>query len=79
MKYICIFRLLLTCFLVARKENLTGFLTGLTGRWKNLDPIGAGRPDRFQSLSYVFVIHVFAWPTKRRWPHMSPNSKKFEG
>ena len=31
------FRLVLRCLLVARKENLTGFSTGLTGRSKNLD------------------------------------------
>ena len=37
---ICIFRLMLRCFLVARKDNLTGVLTGLTGRSKNLDPTG---------------------------------------
>ena len=40
MKYISIFRLVLRCLLVARKENLTGFSTGLTGRSKNLDPTG---------------------------------------
>ena len=42
-------------FLVARKKNLTGVLTGLTGRSKNLDPTGdptgnstgAGQPDGF--------------------------------
>ena len=50
MKYVCIFRLMLRCFLVARKENFTGVLTGLTGRSKNLDPTGAVRPDRFPSL-----------------------------
>ena len=53
-KYISIVWLVLICLLVARKENLTGFSTGLTGRSKNLDPtgnpIGAGRPDRFPSL-----------------------------
>ena len=50
---------MLTCLLVARKDNLTGFSTGLTGRLKNLDPTGnppgrstrpatrpAGQPDR---------------------------------
>ena len=36
-KYI---RLVLRCLLVARKENLTGFSTGLIGRSKNLDPTG---------------------------------------
>ena len=39
-KYISIFRLMLRCLLVARKDNLTGFSTGLTGRSKNLDPTG---------------------------------------
>ena len=33
----CIFRLVLKCLLVARKENLIGVSTGLTGRSKNLD------------------------------------------
>ena len=28
------------CLLVSRKENLTGVLTGLTGRLKNLEPTG---------------------------------------
>ena len=42
-----IFRLVLRCLLVARKENLTGFSTGLTGRSKNLDPNGAGNPTGF--------------------------------
>ena len=49
-KYMSIFRLVLRCLLVARKENSTC----LTGRSKNLDPTGnptgAGRPDRFSSL-----------------------------
>ena len=39
-KYISIFRLVLRSLLVARKENSTGFSTGLTGRSKNLDPTG---------------------------------------
>ena len=39
-KYISIFRLVLRRLLVARKENSTGFSTGLTGRSKNLDPTG---------------------------------------
>ena len=39
------FRLVFKCILVARKENLTGFFTGLTGRSKNLDP--AGDPTGF--------------------------------
>ena len=54
-KYISIFRLVLRCILVARKDNLTGFSTGLTNRSKNLDPTGnptgAGRPDGFPSLA----------------------------
>ena len=47
-KYISIFRLVLRCLLVARKENSTGFSTGLTGRSKNLDPTGnpTGRSTR---------------------------------
>ena len=59
-KYISILRSVHRCLLVARKENLTGFSTGLTGRSKNLDPTGnpnrpvdptgASRPDRFPSL-----------------------------
>ena len=39
-KYISTFRLVLRCLLVARKENSTGFSTGLTGRSKNLDQTG---------------------------------------
>ena len=31
---------MLKCLFVARKENLTGVSTGLTGRSKNLDPTG---------------------------------------
>ena len=57
-KYTSIFRLLLRCFLVARKDNLTGVSTGLTGRSKNLDPTGnrlAGRPDRCQSTRPVSI------------------------
>ena len=60
MKYISIFWLVVRCLLVARKENLTGFSTGLAGRSKNLDPTGNPtgrstrpvpvRPDRFPSL-----------------------------
>ena len=62
-KYISIFWLVLICLLVARKENLTGFSTGLTGRSKNLDltgnPTGAGRPNRFPSLSSNFSNFFF--------------------
>ena len=52
-KYICIFRLVLRCLLVARKENLTGISTGLTGRSKNLDPTGnpTSRSTRPVSIS----------------------------
>ena len=53
-KYINIFRLVLRCLLVARKENLTGVSTGFTGRSKNFNPTGnptgAGRPDQIPSL-----------------------------
>ena len=49
MKYVSIFWLVLRCFLVARKENSTGFSTGLTGRSKNLDP--TGRSTRLVSIS----------------------------
>ena len=67
-KYLCIFRLVLRCLLVAKKDNSTGFSTGLTGRSKNLDPTGnptgAGRPDRFQSLLHIskfrLVLRCFA-------------------
>ena len=38
--YISVFRLVRRFFLVARKDNLTGISTGLTGRSKNLDPTG---------------------------------------
>ena len=52
-KYISIFRLVLRCLLVARRESLTGFSTGLTGRSKNLDPTGnpTGRSTRPVSIS----------------------------
>ena len=52
-KYTIIFQLLLRCLLVARKENSTGFSTGLTGRSKNLDPTGnpTGRSTRPVSIS----------------------------
>ena len=39
-KYISIFWMMLRCLLAARKKNLTGFSTGLTGQSKNLDPTG---------------------------------------
>ena len=52
-KYITTFRLVLRCLLVAKKENLTGFSTGLTGRSKNLDLTGnpTGRSTRPVSIS----------------------------
>ena len=52
-KYLSTFWFVLKCLLVARKDNLTGFSTGSTGRSKNLDPTGAGRPDRFPSLPWL--------------------------
>ena len=66
-KYVSIFRLVLKCLLVARKENLTGASTGLIGRSKNLkkfdwcfnrpdrpvDLTGAGRPNWFRSLLQI--------------------------
>ena len=59
-KYISIFWLVLRCLLVARKENSTGFSTGLTGRSKNLDPTGnptgAGWPDQFPSLLRIPAV-----------------------
>ena len=39
-KYIGIFRLVLRCVLFARKVNMIGVSTGLTGRSKNLNPTG---------------------------------------
>ena len=54
MKYVSIFRLVLRCLLVARKENLTGISTGLTGRSKNLDP--TGNPTGF----HLWVVYSTA-------------------
>ena len=52
-KYISVFRLVPRCLLVARKENLISFSTGLTGLSKNLDPTGnpTGRSTRPVSIS----------------------------
>ena len=61
LKYISTFRLVLGCLLVARKENSTGFSTGLTGRSKNLDQ--TGNPTGF---------HL--WAQQRRWNTASPHS-----
>ena len=62
-KYISIFRLVLRCLLVARKENSTGFSTGLTGRSKNLDPTGnptgrcrLTRPVSISALHHRVVV-----------------------
>ena len=61
-KYISIFWLVLRCLLVARKENLTGFSTGLIGRSKNLDP--TGRLTRLVSIcavdNVIPYLHLFA-------------------
>ena len=43
-----IFQFVLRCLLVARKKNLTGVSTGLTGGWKNLHP--TGRSTRLVSI-----------------------------
>ena len=56
-KYISTFRLVLRCLLVARKENSTGFSTGLTGRSKNLDP--TGRSTRSVSISEPHNADLF--------------------
>ena len=66
-KYICIFRLVLTCFLAAGKNNLTGFSTGLTGRSKNFDP--TDRSTRPVSSSDQ--------PVQQKWQHFkdrNPNT-----
>ena len=55
-KYIRIFRLVLRCLLVARKENSTGFSTGLIGRLKNHDP--TGRSTRPVSISDAIRVVV---------------------
>ena len=43
---------MLRCLLVARKENLIGVSTGMTGRSKNLDPTGF-------HLCYSQIIQIF--------------------
>ena len=53
-KYISVIRLVLRFLLVARKDNLTGVSTGLTGRSKNLDP--TGRSTRPVSISVLYSI-----------------------
>ena len=59
MKYTSTFGLELRCRLVARKDNLTGVSTGLTGRSKNLDPTGnpTGRSTRPVSISGPTLIN----------------------
>ena len=79
MKYICIFQLGLRCLLVARKENLTGVSTGLTGRSKNVDLTGnltgASRPHRFPSLqSTIRQSSKLVEKTKK---HFSSSNVKF--
>ena len=67
-KYISIFRLVLRCLLVARKENLTGFSTGLTGRSKILDPtgfhlweVGGRSPPIWFKTSKILANSLFIW------------------
>ena len=57
-KYISIFRLVLRFLLVARKENSTGFSTGLTGRSKNLDP--TSNPTGFHLWLIVCQFHKYS-------------------
>ena len=58
-KSVCIFWLVFRCILVAKKENLTGFLTGLTGLTGRLDrPVKESRPDRFPSLISAFCMFI---------------------
>ena len=84
-------------FLIARKENLSGFSTDLTGQSKNLDPTGnptgrstrpvqvdptgAGRPDRFPSL-VLSCFHSFSNPqnfyTTQLFTSKIENSRKFK-
>ena len=61
-KCIGIFRLVLICLLVARKENSTGFSTGLTGRSKNLDPTGRStRPVPVDPTSSISALILEKW------------------
>ena len=48
---------MLRCLLVARKENLTGVSTGLTGQSKNLDPTGNPTGRSTQPVSSSAVEH----------------------
>ena len=85
-KYLSIFRLVLRCLLVARKESLTGFSTGLTSRSKNLDPTGnlTGRSTRPVSISKPNAMKILGEDQKKGLhPHAArfsvqifcPNSK----
>ena len=74
-KYISIFRSMLKCLLVARKENSTGFSTGLTGRSKNLDPTGnptgrSTRPVSISELYYISVSRIYLNPHSNRHDHI---------
>ena len=51
--------------LVARKKNLSGFLTDLTSRSKNLHPIGPGKPSD-RSTRPVFMSDRYAYRSKFR-------------
>ena len=63
-KYISIFRMVLGCLLVARKENLTGFSTGLTSRSKNLNPTGRStRSVPFDPTGF-HLWWVYTWRPK---------------
>ena len=78
------FRLVLRCLLLARKENLTGVSTGLTGRSKNLVPTGnpTDRSTRPVSISVLvtllrswirrFTMIISAW-----WLQISSKINKF--
>ena len=55
---------MLRCLLVARKENLTGISTGLTGRSKNLYP--TGNPTGFQIWSGDRSINICTTTTTTR-------------
>ena len=56
---------MLRCLLVARKEYLTGVLTGLTGRSKNFDPTGlylwSGLQQSIRNYFSKFAVNTFGW------------------
>ena len=73
---------MLRCFLVPRKENLTGVSTGSTGRSKNLDPTSnptdAGRPDWFPSLVCpLTTLLKFLGPANPKNPGQRPLTQNF--